>query len=499
MLFNSFVFLFFFLVVYSLYLAFRKRYKAQNVLLLIASYVFYGYWDWRFLSLIAISTVIDYFAGRAIPGSSDKRKKRLVALSMVSNLTMLGFFKYFNFFADSVADLLSMFGMQPDFITLNIVLPVGISFYTFQTMSYTVDIYRGKLEPAESFLDFALFVSFFPQLVAGPIERASRLLPQISSPRKIDVDQINAGVFLIIWGYYKKVVIADNLAIIANQVFNNHTDYQGLDILAGILAFTFQIYGDFSGYSDIARGISKLMGIDLMVNFKLPYFALNPSDFWLRWHVSLSSWLRDYLYIPLGGNRHGEFNTYRNLFLTMLLGGLWHGAAWNFVIWGLYHGVILILYRVFDRNPEHMDPWGGEFSKVRVVLKMAFMFVLTIIGWVIFRSESAGQIWYMLTHVGVGFDGLTGFAAISAAWKMFWSAATGGGVSHAMLVLENMYKVVYFSLPLIIVQVVQYGKRNLLAPLNMHPVLLTLFYAYLLTWIALLGVRGTTEFIYFQF
>ena len=472
-LFNSWVFVGFFAAVYATYLLLKKHYKAQNVLLLVASYVFYGYWDWRFLSLIALSTVIDYVIGLRLPKANGPARKRLVVASVTANLTILGFFKYFNFFVGGAEHLLSLAGFAPSFVTLNIVLPVGISFYTFQTMSYTIDIYRGRMEPTKSFLDFALFVSFFPQLVAGPIERAASLLPQISQKRTITTEGIHSGVFLILWGYYKKIVIADNLGIIADRVFNNYQHYQGLEFIAATLAFAVQIYCDFSGYSDIARGLSKLMGIDLMVNFKLPYFALNPSDFWLRWHVSLSSWLRDYLYIPLGGNRGGSFNTYRNLFLTMLLGGLWHGAAWNFVIWGAYHGGILILYRLLDRNPEHEDPWSGEFSKVRVILKMGIMFILTLVGWVIFRAGSVHQIAYMLSHVGFGMT---------------------EGVRFSML-----YEIAYFSTPLVLIQLWQYKTRNLLAPANMHPVLLGLFYAYLLVWITVFAVRKTAQFIYFQF
>ncbi|NEO92828.1 MAG: MBOAT family protein, partial [Moorea sp. SIO3G5] len=300
MLFNSFIFVLFFIIVYTLYLFLNRNYKAQNILLLIASYVFYGWWDWRFLSLLALSTVVDFTVGKQLQDiKEDRKRKLLLCISLVFNLSLLGFFKYFNFFAESFSSLLQIVGLQVDWVTLTILLPVGISFYTFQTMSYTIDIYRGKLKPISNFLDFALFVSFFPQLVAGPIERATTLIPQIILPRNLNIEQINAGILLIVWGYFKKVVIADNMATIANPIFNNYTQYQGLDVLIGILAFTVQIYGDFSGYSDIARGISKLMGFELMVNFKLPYFALNPSDFWLRWHISLSTWLRDYLYIPL--------------------------------------------------------------------------------------------------------------------------------------------------------------------------------------------------------
>jgi alginate O-acetyltransferase complex protein AlgI len=362
--------------------------------------------------------------------------------------------------------------MHAGFVTLNIVLPVGISFYTFQTMSYTIDIYRRKLTPTRNLLDFALFVSFFPQLVAGPIERAVNLLPQITSRRRITSSQINAGLFLLVWGYYKKVVIADNVAKIADQIFNGYTQYHGLDLLIGTLAFTLQILCDFSGYSDIARGLAKLMGFDLMVNFKLPYFALNPSDFWLRWHVSLSSWLRDYLYIPLGGNRGGSARTQRNLALTMLLGGLWHGAAWHFVIWGGFHGLILALYRVFDRHPEHLDPWNGQYRTARIISKMFLMFTLTIIGWVFFRAATAHQIVYMLTEVFGG-----------------WSEATAG-LAH---------KLIFFALPLVVIQVYQYVKRDLLAPLKLRPIFRISLYIYFVVWIFVFGVRQAAEFIYFQF
>lgn len=304
MLFNSFTFLYFFIAVYVLYLLLKKKHLHQNFLLLVASYVFYGYWDWRFLSLILLSTLIDFFIGQTLYKQNDpRRRKILLSLSVIANLSFLGFFKYFNFFAESFESMVGLFGLTAGDLTLRIVLPIGISFYTFQTMSYTIDIYRGEMKPVKNLMNFALFVAFFPQLVAGPIERAKNMIPQIEKPRNVTPEFINAGIYLIVWGYFKKLVIADNVALIANKVFNNYTEYQGMDLIIGVLAFTIQIYCDFSAYSDIARGLAKLLGINLMLNFRLPYFALNPSDFWLRWHISLSSWLRDYLYIPLGGNR----------------------------------------------------------------------------------------------------------------------------------------------------------------------------------------------------
>ncbi len=472
MLFNSLIFLAFFAIVYTLYLLSRRWFRVQNVLLLVASYVFYGWWDWRFLSLIAISTVIDYTVGRALGSTDDAgRRKILVTASVVSNLSILGFFKYFNFFADSAVRVFGLVGLQADPITLNIILPVGISFYTFQTMSYTIDVYRRQMEPTRNFIDFAVFVAFFPQLVAGPIERAKNLLPQFAGPRTIRVDEVNAGLYLILWGYFKKVVIADNMAVLANKIFNT-PGYEGIDLIIGVLAFSVQIYGDFSGYSDIARGLAKLMGLVVMVNFRLPYFALNPSDFWERWHISLSSWLRDYLYIPLGGNRGTSFATYRNLALTMLLGGLWHGAAWTFVIWGAFHGAILIIYRRFDRNPEHLDPWGGEYSYVRVGAKLLLMFTLTLVGWVIFRAESVEQIVYFLTQW---------WGPFSAEWKM------------------NAYDLAFFTLPLVIVQIAQYVTNDLLILTKLRTSFRVAIHSFFLLWILLFGVRESTEFIYFQF
>ena len=482
MLFNTTTFLLFFAVVYSLYLG-GSRYKVlQNVLLLAASYVFYGYWNWRFLLLIAVSTLVDYSIGLLLgrtPGDTPQgqfRRKLLLFTSVAVNLSILGFFKYFNFFADSLADILSMIGLQPHPFTIAVILPVGISFYTFQTMSYTIDVYRGRLQPARSLLDFALFVAFFPQLVAGPIERAVNLLPQIQTPRKIDLAQIYAGLYLVLWGYFKKMVIADNMARIADPIFNNYTQYTGADLLLGVLAFAFQIYGDFSGYTDIARGVARLLGFELMLNFRLPYFALSPADFWRRWHVSLSSWLRDYLYIPLGGNRGGSLQTYRNLMITMLLGGLWHGAAWNFVVWGAYHGLILVLYRIFaeraEESPAGQPAWRLLLFAPVTLGRMGLMFALTLLGWLIFRSSSLDQIGYMLSNLSV--------------------LATPGS-------LELATQVAFYAAPLLVVQVFQHYTRDLLVVTRLPALLRITFYLFLLLSIMIFGVRESTEFIYFQF
>lgn len=385
--FNSLSFLLFFVIVYTLYLFFNHKW--QNRLLLAASYFFYGSWNWKFLSLIILSTVVDYFVGLKLGRTQDhKKRKQLLFLSMCVNLGILAVFKYFNFFSDSLMTILSEIGISTNWTTLNIILPVGISFYTFQTMSYTIDIYKKELEATENFFDFALFVSFFPQLVAGPIERAKCLLPNVLNKRIITYDLISRGLFLILIGLFKKIVIADGVAPSVNAVFNSTGNVGALDIILATYLFALQIYCDFSGYSDIARGVSKMMGFELMTNFKMPYFSKSPSEFWNRWHISLSSWLRDYLYIPLGGNKKGTVNTYKNLMITMLLGGLWHGAAWNFVLWGLYQGIILILYRlirldkIYKKIPD----------KILNTVKIVFFFQVTCYGWLLFRANSFLQI-----------------------------------------------------------------------------------------------------------
>ena len=358
---------------------------SQNVLLLAASYVFYGWWDWRFLSLIAASTVLDYVVARAIQqASSAKVRRALLLVSLLANLSLLGFFKYFNFFVDSLRAGLDGLGVGflADGPTLEIVLPVGISFYTFQTLSYTIDVYRGQLRACTSLIDFSLYVSFFPQLVAGPIERATHFLPQIYGERLLTWDRVSRGSYLILFGCFKKLAVADGVGPFVDGVFSD-SSARGGELLVAVYLFAFQIYADFSGYSDIARGTAKLLGFDLMVNFRTPYFATNPSDFWRRWHISLSSWLRDYLYVPLGGNRRGRSRTYANLMTTMVLGGLWHGAAWNFVLWGFYQGALLCGFRLTqgDRPPTP--------SGLGVRLLKAFLFFqLVCFGWLLFRCGS---------------------------------------------------------------------------------------------------------------
>lgn len=482
--FNSSVFLFFFIFVYALYLLLRKRHRLQNLSLLVASYVFYGYWDWRFLSLIIISTLTDFAVGRQlervseVTSAGESRRRLLLACSVTINLVLLGFFKYFNFFADSLTSFLGLFGIDVDPVTLNVILPIGISFYTFQTMSYTIDIYRKRLKPSHSLLDYAVFVAFFPHLVAGPIERAANMLPQIENPRLISTEQLNTGFFLVLWGYFKKVFVADNVGLIADQVFNNYTEFVGLDILIGVLAFSVQLYTDFSGYSDIARGISRLMGFEVMVNFRLPQFSLNPADFWNRWHISLSSWLRDYIFFPLRRAllRRSHSASVWGLVLppmiTMLASGLWHGPSWPFVLWGAFHGLLLIAYQKLEKQSAYRDPWGGKYSLVTVIGKMMLMFVLTHIGWLIFRANSIGQIGYMLTHIS-------------------FRPSAGSTISLARLIA--------FTLPLVLVQVYQYVKCDLLVLMKLPAFLRVSICSLMLLGMSVFGARQPLEFIYFQF
>ena len=390
MVFNSLHFIWFFVVVYAAYRALPHR--AQNWLLLAASYYFYAAWDWRFLGLLVGSTLVDYTCALAISrASAPARRRGLLFVSLAFNLTLLGFFKYFNFFADNLHGLFGALGWNLDFVTVRVLLPVGISFYTFVTMSYVIDVYRGETPPTRDLLDFAVFVAFFPHLVAGPILRASTLLAQIQLPRSISRDQLRDGAWLIAWGYFQKVFVADNLAGLANAVFDPGSSPSGINVLLGLYAFAFQIYGDFAGYSNIARGTSKLMGIELIENFRFPYFVRTPQEFWRHWHISLSTWLRDYLYIPLGGSRGTEWQTRRNLLLTMVLGGLWHGAAWTFVIWGLYHGLLLVV----SRAAERVGAWRRFVQSPSHAMRLAAcaaMFHVTCYGWLIFRARSARQI-----------------------------------------------------------------------------------------------------------
>lgn len=392
MLFSQLQFWVFFAGVFALYAVLPHR--AQNRMLLVASYIFYGAWDWRFLGLIAFSTLVDYLVGARMGAENDpRRRKLLLSVSLLTNLGLLGVFKYLGFFVDSFVALSNAVGLPADPVVLGIVLPVGISFYTFQTLSYTIDIYRRDLKPCRDFLDFALFVAFFPQLVAGPIERARNLLPEIAQPRQLHWDAIGRGAVLCLVGLIKKIVIADAISPGVDAVYGN-PNATGAEIIVATWLFAIQIYCDFSGYTDIARGVAKMLGFGLMRNFAQPYFATNPQEFWHRWHISLSTWLRDYLYISLGGNRGGRWHTYRNLMLTMVLGGFWHGAAWNFVLWGFYQGMLLSLHRALTgrRKGSKEGRRHGLGELLLRIATVALFFQVVCYGWLLFRAQSFEQI-----------------------------------------------------------------------------------------------------------
>jgi D-alanyl-lipoteichoic acid acyltransferase DltB (MBOAT superfamily) len=394
MLFNSLEFFIFLSVVFILYwFVFKKHLKAQNILLLIASYVFYGIWDWRFLSLIILSTIVDYFVGIKIDSNTDKQpRKRWLWVSVLFNLGLLGFFKYYNFFVDSWIDMFSIMGYtMKSTWTLKVILPVGISFYTFQTMSYSFDIYYKKLKPTTNFLSFAAFVSFFPQLVAGPIERASNLLHQITNKRTFNYNQSVSGLKLIFWGLFKKIVIADALAPIVDDIFANYSAYPASTLILGVTLFSFQVYGDFSGYSDIAIGTAKLFGIELMSNFKFPNFSRNVAEYWQRWHVSLSTWFRHYIYIPLGGSRGSKLKSVRNICIIFLVSGFWHGANWTFIFWGAFHALVFIPVFLMGRNTIYKDSVVGEhtlFPTLKEIGQVLLTFAIVTFSRIFFRSES---------------------------------------------------------------------------------------------------------------
>jgi D-alanyl-lipoteichoic acid acyltransferase DltB (MBOAT superfamily) len=391
MLFNSFVFFVFLAVVLPIFYCLPTK-ASKNVFLLIASYVFYGYWDWRFCALLILSTIIDFYIGLKIHNAiTAQLSKRYFLVSLITNLGILGVFKYFNFFIESFQTLSEKLGWQLDMLHLNVILPVGISFYTFQTLSYSIDVYRKKLKPAENIIDFALFVSIFPQLVAGPIERASDLLPQLTVKLKPSIEQIKQGVVLIVMGLFRKVIIGDSAGRYVDNIFSNMAHYSSYELIFGLIMFSIQIYADFSGYSHIARGTAKMLGVELMKNFEQPYLSQNITEFWRRWHISLSTWLKDYLYIALGGNRKGTISTYVNIIITMLLGGLWHGASWNFVIWGGLHGIYLSIHKMMlkgEKIPERITKLN-----LSTVLKVFLTYCLVLFTWLFFRSTS----WDMTT------------------------------------------------------------------------------------------------------
>jgi D-alanyl-lipoteichoic acid acyltransferase DltB (MBOAT superfamily) len=493
-LFNSFQFALFLPILLVLYYALARRW--QNTLLLVAGYIFYGAWDWRFCFLLAFSTVLDYTLGRAMGTTEDGRhRKALIVLSIVANLSFLGFFKYFNFFVDSFATLAHSMGFNPNVPLLRVVLPVGISFYTFQSLAYTIDVYRRVFPPEKNFLDYATYVSYFPQLVAGPIERAPNLLTQLKRPRVVDEECIYQGGLLMLIGFFKKLAIADAVAPHVQLAFNNAEKGSWVLLLAGIWLFTIQIYCDFSGYTDIARGVSKLMRINLMENFNQPYLSTNITEFWRRWHISLSSWLRDYLYIPLGGNRKGQLKTYRNLMITMLLGGLWHGASWTFVIWGGLHGLYLAIHKMIIgiRQPlpsvrdasdsvavqptviktercAHAAPWTSPILFLSLLLTLH----LVMLTWIFFRAPS-----------------------LRAAVDYLQGIVTLRGSSAGLA--ESVKLVGFYIALVLLVDIPMYRRKTHVAMLEWNWVTRGAVAAGMILLIVLFAPNNETPFIYFQF
>jgi alginate O-acetyltransferase complex protein AlgI len=395
MLFNSIDFAIFLPIVFILYwFVTNKNLKLQNLLIVISSYIFYGWWDWRFLSLILFSTILDYSIGISLSKQVNQNKRKILLwISILMNLGFLGFFKYYNFFLANFITAFSFFGTEINANSLNIILPVGISFYTFQTLSYTIDVYKRQLDTTKDFIAFSAFVSFFPQLVAGPIERATNLLPQFYTKRYFDYSKTVDGMRQILWGLFKKIVIADNCAQYANIIFNNSSEYSGSTLVLGAIFFTFQIYGDFSGYSDIAIGTSRLFGFNLKQNFAFPYFSRDIAEFWRRWHISLSSWFRDYLYIPLGGSRGRTWNKIRNVFIIFLVSGFWHGANWTFIIWGALNALYFLPIFITNNNRNNLNivAQGKYLPNLKEFLLMSLTFILTVFAWIFFRAENIGH------------------------------------------------------------------------------------------------------------
>ena len=482
MLFNSFEFVIFFSIVFFIYYKSYDNLKFQNILLLVSSYIFYGWWDWRFLSLIFISSISDYIIGKALDENKNKKqRKRLLILSLVVNLGILGFFKYYNFFTESFTDFMSLFGFEANPFLLNIVLPVGISFYTFQTMSYTIDIYRNKMKANKNLLEFITYVTFFPQLVAGPIERASHLLPQFSKKRKFDAYEFKEGIKQSFWGLFKKIVIADNCAFYANQIFENSDSYPGSVLIIGVVLFAFQIYGDFSGYSDIAIGLSRMMGIDLMQNFKSPYLAENIQDFWRRWHISLSTWFRDYLYIPLGGSQvDSNFRRSLNIIITFTVSGFWHGANWTFIIWGALHALFYFIQTYYSKHLKSVKILPANIVKI---FNIAITFIAVTFAWIFFRAESFSHAINYISEIGsskILINPISHFKSMGAAVQPF------------VIIISLIYLSVFEISNRNASYSFQVG--NYKAPAR------TLIYCSLLLLIIFFrATNGSVDFIYFQF
>ena len=482
MFFNSLNFAIFLPIVFVLYwFVANKNLKLQNSLLLVSSYFFYACWDWRFLFLLIFSTLLDYYTGIKMSDSKNQTGKKFwFWLSISVNLGFLGVFKYYNFFANSFADAIANFGLQINPWTLKVILPVGISFYTFHGLSYVIDIYKDRIKAEKNLIDYSVFVSFFPLLVAGPIERATHLLPQIQKKRTFNYENAVDGLKQILWGLFKKVVIADNCARFANIIFDNYTDYSGSTLALGGVFFAFQIYGDFSGYSDIALGTARLFGIDLLRNFAFPYFSRDIAEFWRRWHISLSTWFRDYLYIPLGGSKMGVWGKVRNTFIIFLVSGFWHGANWTFIVWGLLNALYIMPSIIFNTNRNNLDivAQGKLFPTLKEFLSILFTFSLTVLAWIFFRSNSIDQ---ALQYI---------FILFSASFFSF------PDFEMEILSIPIIILVVSFLIIEWLGREQQYAIANLVT--NMPRVCRWVFY-YLMVIIIFIFAGSNQKFIYFQF
>ena len=477
MFFNSLAFAVFLPIVFFLYwFVFNKTKSSQNTLLIVASYYFYSCWDWRFLFLLVFSTFLDYYTGIQIEkGKSENSRKFWFWVSIIVNLGFLGIFKYYNFFATSFSELLNSAGVQASPILLEVILPVGISFYTFHGLSYVIDIYFKRIKAEYNFIDYSLFVSYFPLLVAGPIERATHLLPEIKVKREFDLEKAKEGIYQIIWGLVKKVVIADTCATYANAIFDHYTSMNSFSLLLGAVYFAFQIYGDFSGYSDIALGVSKLFGLDLLRNFNYPYFSRDIAEFWRRWHISLSSWFRDYLYIPLGGSKGGIWIKIRNTFIIFVVSGFWHGANWTYLAWGFINAVYFLPLLLSNSNRNNMDEiqLKVNFDSVKVILSILYTFSLTCIAWIFFRARTITDAILYLKRIFTSKD-------------------------FSFQFLEND-RYTYEALLIIgLFVVVEWNNRNKIEPLSGRRNMLKVFLA-ILAIMAFGTFSDYKEFIYFQF
>ncbi|SFN72393.1 D-alanyl-lipoteichoic acid acyltransferase DltB, MBOAT superfamily [Bizionia echini] len=475
MLFNSLDFAVFLPLVFILYwFVFKRWLSAQNGLLLVASYVFYAWWDWRFLGLIVFSTLVDYAVARGlVKAEKSQKRKLLLGISLICNLGLLGFFKYYNFFVDSWVDAWGRLGVSLSAQTLSIILPVGISFYTFQTLSYTIDVYRKQLKPTTSMIQFATYVAFFPQLVAGPIERAKQLLPQFATPRVFNSEFAIGGVSLIIWGLFKKMVVADNCAFFVNQLFAGSGGYSSAELFLGAVLFAFQIYGDFSGYSDIAIGVARLFGFRLMTNFAFPYFSRDIAEFWRRWHISLSTWFRDYVYIPLGGSRGSKWLQIRNVLVVFIVSGFWHGANWTFIVWGGLHALLFLPLLLQQKNRQYIQETRIQLYQLPRIL---YTFVVVCFAWVFFRADSLSLAWAMLEDV-LSFQSVTLQVFYHSSKSVLLSAIT---VFSILVLLFYEYRAV----------------QN-----NQREVILTPYEAvFIAILLVFMGVyKNPADFIYFQF